>query len=230
MKRALSELNDEECVIVYQKLDLDEKRAALKLYVKNHDDVHVYTLPNYWRDILDIIVRFIDLQTWGRLHRACHLFNESLPNYPDLVKLETLFMRKTITNDELYQWKLDVAASRRLCIQYYTACVRRIMIHAYGIREEFRLEGAMARAKPMLLQTIGIYFPFGGTNAYLAMYPYGFIRTKDRKPLGNIFTTTWKDSLIVKDILRFKSPMLMNRKQRKRYNIQKAQLGFLPWA
>lgn len=230
MKRVLADLTDEECVIVYQKLSTDNKRAVLKQIYKEDQEITVYLSPSQLRDILNVVIRFVDLQTWGRMHRACKLFNDSIQPLPDMVRLNEIFSRITIKSKDLVQWRSDARLARMLCESYFTACSRRLIQYAHSLRGYgFDLDVAMIRARPKTPSTCyGMFLPFGKSRQYLIEYPYGHIVTKDNKPLGNIFTVDWRDNLKCPAFgkLRFDGFRDMDAKRKKRYYMQKAQLEY----
>lgn len=80
MKR-VSDLNDEECLIVYKKLSLDQKRAALIPF--RGEEAQVYTDPALVRDILEkYVLPRLDLVTRARLKQTCTYYNERIEVVP----------------------------------------------------------------------------------------------------------------------------------------------------
>lgn len=221
MKRGLSDMTDAECILFFQRASTEDKRRALSLIVSG--EVTVYCDPASYRDILTLIVRDIDLQTWGRLKCVCRYFRLNTPDFPPLKHLETLFSAETKKSSDLDRWSKEVRANRHLCEQYYDACVRRMIQFAYYTHPEFHLKAAMLRASPLLLQTTGLMLPFG--QAPQALYPFGHVKLKTRKPAGNIFTLTWKSLLYIqKNALRFKTYRQMSDEQQAQYHMEMAQM------
>ena len=80
MKR-VSDLDDEECLIVYKKLSLDQKRAALVPF--RGEEAQVYTDPALVRDILEkYVLPRLDLVTRARLKQTCTYYNERIEVVP----------------------------------------------------------------------------------------------------------------------------------------------------
>lgn len=77
MKR-VGEFDDAECLVVYERLSIEKKRALLAHEFAADTPVAVYTTSLTFRDVLSIISNYTDLRTHGRLRQCCKLFCTSL--------------------------------------------------------------------------------------------------------------------------------------------------------
>lgn len=225
MKRALEDLDDNECVIVYSRLSTQEKRTCLGHVLPDVKNITVYTSSSLWRDILNILVRYVDLQTWSRMRRVCHMFNNNMPDFPDLKILEEVYSRVTLTENDLRVWRMDNFKYREKCNLYYTACVRRLILYAHQLsRQSFRLDVAMARARTMY-DTTHVLLPFGKKKVYVSRN--GFIRQNKGTILGNVFTMDWKNTLqsmsAYEGGVGFKKYFAMSKKEKNHSQRQKKQ-------
>lgn len=223
MKRALDSLDDDDCDYVYQNLEIDQKRAALRSVFKDTETILICADTAQFRDILKVMVRFVDLQTWGRLHRVCKVFNAHIPQLPDLMTLEKHFSSVTVTKGQLAKWTVDCRNVRKLCVRYHKACIRRVLQTAHALRSSFLFELSMKNASQKL--------PFG-KRAYKVQYPYGHIVRNPLSPVGNIFTNDWRSLLRVdysEGILCFSTYREMSQEEKKHCDQQKAQLKHMPY-
>jgi hypothetical protein len=220
-KRAISDLDDEECNIVFAKMSTEDKRLCLHAVLP--DEVQVYMDSAQWRNILNIIVRYVDLQTWGRMHRVCKLFNRSLPVFPDLQFLHDLFSRVTLSKAETDAFVQDVNSALELCRRYFTPCVRRLIQAAHKFSAWFRLEQAMLNARTRV-GTCRVYIPVGKRT--YARFPFGYIKASAGGMVhGNIFIDDWKDTFCIhwRDGLSFKLQRDMSKKRKLHAARQKKQ-------
>ena len=74
MKR-VADLYDDECAIVFQKLP---RATKVQLLATLSDDVVVYQEARCYRDVLSLIVAFVDLPTYFRLKQCCRMFRDNL--------------------------------------------------------------------------------------------------------------------------------------------------------
>jgi hypothetical protein len=75
---SLENLTDAQCMRAFAYLDVDQKRRLIS-QLPSDDIARVnYVDPRQYRDILPMISAGIDIQTWGRLKRACSYFNQRL--------------------------------------------------------------------------------------------------------------------------------------------------------
>lgn len=225
MKRALEDLDDNECTIVYSRLTTHEKRACLAHVLPDVNNITVYTNSSLWRDILNILVRYVDLQTWSRMRRVCHMFNNNMPDFPDLKILEEVYSRVTLTENDLKKWSKDDLRYRAKRNLYYTACVRRLIQYAHVLSpRSFILDEAMARARTVY-ETINVVLPFGTKKMYVTRS--GFIRSNIGTIYGNVFTMDWKNTLQARDphfgVLSFKKYSQMTKSQKNHSQRQKKQ-------
>jgi hypothetical protein len=87
---------------------------------------------------LQIIVLYIDLQTWGRLRSSCRGFRKTLPlmGPPPLVTLHALFSPLPIDSDMYMGWRLDVKNVRHICYQFFVPCVKRFLLFSHNLMEQ----------------------------------------------------------------------------------------------
>jgi hypothetical protein len=74
-------LSDEECIELFTSLPLSHKRQLLESYIPPTD-------VRLFRDIIHLISRYTDMQTWGRLKQSCKLFHTALILHPLVLEIQ----------------------------------------------------------------------------------------------------------------------------------------------
>jgi hypothetical protein len=101
MNKRVSEFNHEECMKLFASLPLKRMRQVIEC--DNRDD------PLIYRDIVTIISKYCDTQTWGRLKQSCKLFNTVIIAPPMefkplirrlLYRIEEAYMNGTLGNQK----------------------------------------------------------------------------------------------------------------------------------
>lgn len=105
MKR-VGEFDDAECLVVYERLSIEKKRALLAHEFAADTPVAVYTVSLTFRDVLSIISNYTDLRTHGRLRQCCKLFHTSLGRH----WTATYIQRYYASQDVLCRYVKDIAA------------------------------------------------------------------------------------------------------------------------
>lgn len=246
-RKRLSEFSHQECEDAFKTLDLPVKRLLLESVVHTTDAL-------LFRDVLMIIVFFVDLQTWARLRQTCKTFNVALNVYPPLLKIEVLLFQKY--SDELYRKKSE-------CSEMFGACVKRFLINANAFMEEAIAEFNRNPPPPERIPrpdgTEGLIYPkppptfpllkiLDDLKHFLSgnksnrrwftiqsmkikiFFPFGYIClvNEARHPHGNIFMHDWKDLFVLSYYskeLRMKIYKQMNSEQRLRFKMQTDQIS-----
>jgi hypothetical protein len=131
MKRKFEDLTSEECLIVFDKLPIEKKRQLLSSTTAEKD-ISVYTHSNLFKDIIGIIIKNIDLQSWGRLRQTCHMFNKSLKMHPRLTPVYELYERNNIAETELKSNSHFLT-----CTSFYVAHVKRFILYAHNLMNSY---------------------------------------------------------------------------------------------
>jgi len=225
-KRAL-ELNLDECNIVFDKFDLATKRAAL---ASIREEFAVYTEIAPFRDVLSIIIRYVDLATWGRMRRACKMMSLHLPQYPILKQITDIFTTKTITAKELGAWRHIYYSSR-----FDRTRIFHNQLHLFFVKLDAFVRNKFKRSPGFTLNTMisfhckkkycNVLFDFAKLFIH---FPSGFItrRTAKTLPLGNIFLDDWQELIVYENnYFRMKKITELKGERLQYYQVQKAQLN-----
>jgi hypothetical protein len=87
-------MDEAEMLHVFQRFNAVKKRAVLQSVISPDELIAVSLAPSAFRDVLTIIVKFVDLRTFARLKQVCQDFNRYLPEYPALTKIRKFYERE----------------------------------------------------------------------------------------------------------------------------------------
>ena len=120
-------LSDVDCNDIFDRLDVNVKRRLL-LSDKAVDTFFLDVTS--FRDVIQVVARFVDLQTWGRLKRTCTTFNASLADYSGFSNVKKLFRVNREFNAQSYlDWFKNTEL--RTCKRLFFIHAKRLLIHTY---------------------------------------------------------------------------------------------------
>ena len=164
MKRGseiLETLNDDQCERIYASLHIDRKRKLLE-----NLDEYVLNLGGYmdldlFRDIISIIVQYIDVKTWGRMKQVCKTFNARLGDSPPIL----LHIQSNIGNVDIFERKyLFFTFYRRFLFKLNFKTHNKYFrsdSHAYPVYKQELLSGRTNRTSMPVTKSIRIKYPSG---------------------------------------------------------------------
>lgn len=110
MKR-IADLTNDECDIVFMRLQHELKRQALHSVYNHNNTIQVYNNSVDLRDVLKYhIVKWVDIKTFYRLKQCCKAFNTYLSQHPSFLTISnyyTLKQQKAIqhhVNDDMFYY------------------------------------------------------------------------------------------------------------------------------
>lgn len=158
--KSVSDLDSDECLIVFKRLKRSERQQALSLFFTEF--IQVYISEQLFKDVIHILSKYIDLQTWGRLRQVCKLFNRQLKSYPCTDKFVLFFPR--------VKW---------LCLW--------IKGNVYPDFDMKIYENEVLGLKTRLNNQSTNIDWFHVLKKFKIAYPFGFITSGDNKARANLF-------------------------------------------
>jgi hypothetical protein len=164
--KSISDLDSEECLIIFKRLKRSERQQALSPFIPDGEFVQVYIPEQLFKDVIHILSKHIDLQTWGKLRQVCKLFNRQLKSYPCTDKFVLFFPRVKW----LCLWIKEIYPDFDMGIYKNEVLSLKTRLHARKNRNS----------------SSDIDW-FHVLRIFKIAYPYGFITSGDNKARANLF-------------------------------------------
>ncbi len=169
-------MDEAEMLNVFQRFNAVKKRAVLQSVISADELIAVSLAPSAFRDVLTIIVRFVDLRTFSRLKQVCQDFNRYLSEYPALIKIRKFYEREQdVLPDDIIQCMEEM----------FKPCAIRL-VQMIQFQSTFSIEWDS-------IAVVADRSAFSRRNSWWHIrrvaqihYPCGLI-CKDGKPRGHIF-------------------------------------------
>ena len=123
MKR-VRDLDDDDLWALFNSLESSTKKQLLLSHYDIKDEnkeIKVYNDPLLFRDVLQIVVEYIDIQSFGRIKQCCKTFNTKLKEHPKVARVFRAYNEEGYTYDNLYDEYFEVLYNirKRMIIKLY---------------------------------------------------------------------------------------------------------------